>query len=162
MSLKEKLFFITLFVALMVVFAYLNQSGGSLTKKTINKCTNEVRFCSFGSARKLPNCDAYSCPSSNPMFLGQLNYFGDIGIRIVKVIEDSRCPVNDYIKCIWAGTVKIEAIVTGKNRVPTMLSLELNKPLIYEDRIIVLFKVSPDKETGESILSDYLFYIRMK
>ena len=38
---------------------------------------------------------------------------GDLKIKFVRVIEDSRCPKN--VNCIWAGNAKVELKVTGRD-----------------------------------------------
>lgn len=81
-------------------------------------------------------------------------------IRPVKVIEDSRCPMN--ARCIWAGTVKIEAIWVrpGDDRV---IDLELGKPIPLADGSLELTDVSPSRMAGEGRVlkpADYRFSFR--
>ncbi len=46
---------------------------------------------------------------------------GHLKIRFVKVLEDSRCPMN--AKCVWAGNAKVQLTVKGSKGTRT---IELN------------------------------------
>jgi hypothetical protein len=37
---------------------------------------------------------------------------GDVILRFLSVIEDSRCPTD--VNCVWAGNAKIEVLITDK------------------------------------------------
>ena len=85
-------------------------------------------------------------PNGNNVPLGRSAYIDGPIIRPVKVIEDSRCPMN--ARCIWAGTVKIEALWVrpGDDRT---IQLELGKPVPLADGNIELTDVSPSRMAGE-------------
>ena len=96
----------------------------------------------------------------NNVSLGQNAYIDGPVIRPMKIIEDSRCPIN--ARCIWAGTVKIEAIWVrpGPDRT---IQLELRKPVPLTDGTIELTDVSPSRMAGEGRElkpSDYRFNFR--
>lgn len=99
-------------------------------------------------------------PNGNNVPLGRSAYVDGPIIRPVKVIEDSRCPMN--ARCIWAGTVKIEAIWLrpGNDR---SIELELGKPVRLADGSIELTDVSPSRMAGEGRElkpADYRFSFR--
>ncbi len=79
--------------------------------------------------------------------IGQSAYVDGPVIRPIKIVEDSRCPAN--ARCIWAGTVKIEAlwVRADGNRV---LQLEMGKPVPIADGTIELTDVSPPRMAGEN------------
>lgn len=79
--------------------------------------------------------------------IGKNAYVDGPVIRPTKILEDSRCPAN--ARCIWAGTVKIEAmwVRSDGNRV---LQLELGKPQPLADGTIELTDVSPPRMAGEN------------
>lgn len=85
-------------------------------------------------------------PNGDNVPLGQSAYVDGPIIRPVKVVEDSRCPMN--ARCIWAGTVKIEAtwVRPGDDRT---IELELGKPMPLADGSIELIDVSPSRIAGE-------------
>jgi hypothetical protein len=96
----------------------------------------------------------------NNVPLGRSAYVDGPIIRPVKVIQDSRCPMN--ARCIWAGTVKIEAIWVrpGDDR---SIELELGKPVPLADGSIELTDVSPSRMAGERLElkpKDYRFSFR--
>ena len=96
----------------------------------------------------------------NNVPLGRSAYVDGPIIRPVKIIEDSRCPMN--ARCIWAGTVKIEAIWVrpGGDR---KIELELGKPVQLADGSIELTDVAPSRIAGEGRElkpADYRFSFR--
>jgi hypothetical protein len=99
-------------------------------------------------------------PDGTNVPLGRAAYVDGPIIRPVKVIEDSRCPMN--ARCIWAGTVKIEAIWVRPNGDRT-IELELGKPVPLADGSIELSDVSPSRMAGEGRElkpADYRFSFR--
>lgn len=92
--------------------------------------------------------------------LGRAAYVDGPIIRPVKVIEDSRCPVN--ARCIWAGTVKIEAIWVRTDQ-DRKIELELGKPMQLADGSLELTDVTPSRMAGEGRElkpADYRFSFR--
>ena len=99
-------------------------------------------------------------PDGNNVPLGHSAYVDGPIIRPVKVVEDSRCPMN--ARCIWAGTVKIEAIWVrpGDDR---RIELELGKAMPLADGSIELMDVAPPRMAGEGMElkpADYRFSFR--
>ncbi len=99
-------------------------------------------------------------PDGDNVPLGQSAYVDGPVIRPVKVVEDSRCPAN--ARCIWAGTVKIEAlwVRAGGDRT---IELELGKPVPIADGILELTAVTPLRWAGkdrEIQPKDYRFSFR--
>lgn len=43
--------------------------------------------------------------------LGQTARLGDVTVRPIAVIEDSRCPRD--VECVWAGRLRLQAAVSG-------------------------------------------------
>ncbi len=79
---------------------------------------------------------------------GKLTSFGDIGIKIVKVI-DSRCPTN--VTCIWAGNVVLnyEVYKNGKFLETKKLILGGGKD-VADDRL--LFKTELNQLKAHSVV----------
>ena len=77
--------------------------------------------------------------------LGQTARIGDLRITPIRVIEDSRCPMN--ARCIWAGRVRITARIGDGNHVMTR-QLELAKPLMIRGGELVLSDVAPSRYAG--------------
>ena len=80
-----------------------------------------------------------------PVGIGQTFRVDGLKITPIKVIEDSRCPMN--ARCIWAGTVRITARVREGHHVQTR-ELELGKPLMIRGRALALSDVAPPRVAG--------------
>jgi hypothetical protein len=85
-------------------------------------------------------------PHGNDVPLGRAAYVDGPIIRPVKVIEDSRCPMN--ARCIRAGTVKIDAIWEREDQ-NRKIELELGKPIQIADGSLELTSVTPSRVAGE-------------
>jgi hypothetical protein len=110
--------------------------------------------CVTTAGTEAPLADGNNVP------LGHSAYVDGPIIRPVKVIEDSRCPMN--ARCIWAGTVKIEAIWVRPSGDRT-IKLELGKPVPLADGSIELADVTPSRMAGEGRElkpADYRFRFR--
>jgi hypothetical protein len=72
--------------------------------------------------------------------LGQEVRLGDIRIRPLAVVEDSRCPLG--VTCVWAGRLRVRVAVSGAGE-PVM---ELNRPVaVPGGRRLTLVAVAPPK-----------------
>ena len=76
--------------------------------------------------------------------LNQTVRIGGPRVTPLKVLEDSRCPMN--ARCVWAGQVRLSArITTGKG---TMVrEIVANKPLAVADGMLTLVNVEPSRRT---------------
>ena len=86
---------------------------------------------------------------------GQTAYLDGQRIRPIKIIEDSRCPMN--ARCIWAGQVRI-LIAWVKSDGESEVELTLGKTVPLADGSLTLTSVTPSKIAGEGkalTLSDY-------
>ena len=91
---------------------------------------------------------AASVPTERPVRLGQTAYVNGPRVTPIRVIEDSRCPIN--ARCIRAGTVVIRARVSG-GRWSRTLDLTLGQPVSVADGSLVLAAVSPDRVAGKAL-----------
>ena len=89
--------------------------------------------------------------------LGQTAYVDGPKIRPIKIIEDSRCPMN--ARCIWAGRVRI-LVDWVKADGEQLVEMTLGEPASIADGAITLTAVNPSKMAGESkelVPGDYRF-----
>ena len=76
---------------------------------------------------------------------GQAAYVNGLNVRPIKIIEDSRCPINAV--CVWAGRVVVRSDVHGGSW-HKILDLELGKPQQIADGALTLVSVQPSKLAG--------------
>lgn len=90
-----------------------------------------------------------------PAALGQATYADGPVVTPLRVIEDSRCPMN--ARCVWAGRVVLRArIATGAGAVER--DLILGTPVPVADGTLALTSVMPDRRTDLTIgPRDYRF-----
>lgn len=94
-------------------------------------------------------------PPSGPARLGQTVYVDGPRVTPIKVIEDSRCPMN--ARCVWAGRVVLRVKVTGGAWQRT-IDLTMGEPVQVADGGLTLVSVTPDKRTDTAIKPrDYRF-----
>jgi hypothetical protein len=80
--------------------------------------------------------------------LGRTVYVNGPRVTPIRVIEDSRCPMN--ARCIRAGTVILRVRVAG-GRWSRTLDLTLGQPVPVADGSLLLSAVSPDRTAGETL-----------
>ena len=86
---------------------------------------------------------------------GQTAYVDGPKIRPIKLIEDSRCPMN--ARCVWAGRVRI-LVAWIKADGEQEVELTLGEPTQMADGTLTLTAVNPSKMAGEGqelALGDY-------
>ena len=77
--------------------------------------------------------------------LGQVAYTNGLRVRPLRVIEDSRCPINAV--CVWAGRLVVRSEVIGGNWRQSR-DLELGKPQQVADGTLTLTAAQPSKLAG--------------
>ena len=88
---------------------------------------------------------------------GQTAYVDGPKIRPIRLIEDSRCPMN--ARCVWAGRVRI-LVAWVRSDGEREVELTLGEPVSVADGQLTLTAVTPSKMAGEGRAlapSDYRF-----
>jgi hypothetical protein len=94
-------------------------------------------------------------PPSGPARLGQTVYVDGPRVTPLKVIEDSRCPMN--ARCVWAGRVVVRVKVQGGAWQRT-IDLTMGEAVQVADGGLTLTSVTPDRRTDTGIKpGDYRF-----
>lgn len=110
------------------------------------------------AALALAGCTATTAnpqPPSGPARLGQTVFVDGPRVTPIKVIEDSRCPMN--ARCVWAGRVVLRVKVEGGAWKRT-IDLTMGQPVQVADGGLTLVSVTPDKRTDVAIKArDYRF-----
>ncbi len=90
--------------------------------------------------------------------LGQTVDLGGPRVTVLRVIEDSRCPME--ARCVWAGQVRAEVrIELGSGT--TVRELVSNTPLAVADGSLELLGVMPPTSTQRKIAPrDYRFALK--
>lgn len=127
-------------------------------------CTMEAKICPDGSAvgRQGPRCEFAECPGDtsgqmrSTVETGLNTSVSTLGVTItpLEIVEDSRCPID--VQCIWAGTVKVRALLESGLGTATQL-FELNMPITTEAEIVTLISVAPEKMASDTDASAYRF-----
>jgi len=136
-------------------------------------CTTDAMQCPDGSwvGRTGPNCQ-FVCPAAATstgtasgsavvtVHIGQtVAAVPGITITPIKVIEDSRCPVD--VECIQAGTVRLEAQVVTEMGTSTQ-TFTTGAPITLGSATIVLADVAPVRHSKSTLApSDYVFVFQI-
>ena len=65
----------------------------------------------------------FRVPGTMVAHLNEEVRFGDISVKPLQILEDSRCPLD--VECVWAGRIRVRVSVSGVGA-PVM---ELNQPV---------------------------------
>lgn len=140
-----------------------NQNDGEVIA-----CTMDAMQCPDGSyvGRTGPKCE-FVCPTDTgtnypiefEVALNKTKTIGGITITPIKVLEDSRCPVN--VQCIQAGTVRLQTTLKSGMGEGTQI-FTLNQPITTEVHTIELISVMPVAHTDTNINSrKYVFTFKI-
>jgi len=77
--------------------------------------------------------------------LGQPTRVGRLVVTPMKLVEDSRCPMN--ARCVWAGRAVVTTRIDGTGWRETE-NLELGKPYLTHGTSVQLSSVEPTKMAG--------------
>lgn len=91
--------------------------------------------------------------------LGEASDFGPV-ITPVRVVEDSRCPMN--ARCVWAGRVVVETRITLRGGADVrVVPMTMGEAVQVADGTATLVAAWPDQVTGREISDDeYRFAYR--
>ncbi len=125
-------------------------------------CTMEAKLCPDGVTyvgRSGPKCEFAACPAPTTpvtphaqtetviLKIGERKQVLGIYITPVKILEDSRCPID--VQCIQAGTVRVQVLAeSGMGN--GQLTLKLNEKGTTETEEITLTNVSPAPVSTEA------------
>jgi len=70
----------------------------------------------------------FRVPGTVTARLGEEVAVGDVRVRPLAVLEDSRCPID--VECVWAGRIRVRVAVSGVGET----EMELHRPLAVPGR----------------------------
>ena len=73
---------------------------------------------------------------------GQVARVGQLSVRPLALLEDSRCPAS--VQCVWAGQIRIRAEITDAMGTGPR-EFTLGKPVVLEGGTVTLVAVDPPK-----------------
>lgn len=140
-----------------------NQNDGEVVA-----CTMDAMQCPDGTyvGRTGPKCE-FVCPKVTEgnsidefeIGLNKTKTFNGMSLTPVKVLEDSRCPIN--VQCIQAGVVRLQVNLENVEGKGTQV-FTLNQPIKTEAGIIELKSVMPTAHTDTNINSrNYVFTFKV-
>lgn len=77
--------------------------------------------------------------------LGEIAGVGGLRVRPLRVIEDSRCPIN--ARCVWAGRIVLLAEVRD-SRGHARHNFTLGEPITHSGRRVALVAAEPGRVAG--------------
>lgn len=83
--------------------------------------------------------------------VGERKQFNNLSIRMVRIKEDSRCPIN--VKCVWAGKVSAD-VELSRGEFVEIIETTLNigsSPYMFEGYLIKFVDIKPEKIVGQKI-----------
>ncbi|WP_308516627.1 hypothetical protein [Sphingomonas flavescens] len=109
----------------------------------------------LGACATVSNIPGSAWPAETPVPLGQAVRVGDLTATPIKVVEDSRCPMN--ARCVWAGRLVVQTRIDGKGWRETA-NLTLGQIHTTHGQMLALAGVRPEKTTDHRIEPrDYRF-----
>jgi len=117
----------------------------------------------FAAALALSACAATGAQTplqdEGNVALGQRAMVDGPIVQPVKILEDSRCPMN--ARCIWAGRVRVQMLWLRGNGEKQPFEATLGEPVQLADGQFTLESVRPEKRTDSTIKpEDYRFSFR--
>ena len=155
---KKDLIALTVLIAALVLVVY------ALSPRTPSlPATTEP----FPAANKSPIPEVVSNPPLEPfettITAKENKPASGLGVTIapIEVIEDSRCPVGENIRCIQAGTVRVRTKITKTNG-ERILVFTIGKPITSKTETIELVQVLPSARAEIPILAnEYRFVFKV-
>ena len=105
----------------------------------------------LGGCAAVPNAPdpaARPWPAETPVPLGQAVRVGGLIVTPIKVVEDSRCPMN--ARCVWAGRLIVQTRIEGGGWRETA-NLTLGETYATHNQMLALATVAPEKTTDHQI-----------
>jgi hypothetical protein len=102
-----------------------------------------------------PNVEGVPAAAGSAVPLRQPVRVGAVAVTPMKVVEDSRCPMN--ARCVWAGRLVVQTRIDGAGWRETV-PIALGETYGTHGTVIALVAASPDKRTDVELQpTDYRF-----
>lgn len=120
--------------------------------------------------------DSTEVKAESPKIVSKLDFgretvFGDISLKFVELLSDSRCPQN--VTCVWAGEVKVLIDIFKNGKKIEQKTLVFGATSKFQEELAAIYKVEgltifgydivPYPVYGEKIaLEDYCIQLELK
>lgn len=92
---------------------------------------------------------------------GEEIFNNELGIKLLKIVSDSRCPLG--VKCVWAGEVTAEIELKSGSFLGKVTLSNRGGEYMFENYLIKLTQVRPEKRQEMAILQDeYMAFFSIK
>ena len=95
-----------------------------------------------------PNVTSTPWPEGSAVKLKQSVSVGDVVVTPIRIVEDSRCPIN--ARCVWAGRLVVETRIAAGGWRDTA-NITLGETYGTHGHVIALSEASPDKEAQREL-----------
>ena len=102
---------------------------------------------SLSACASLPIVDSAPIRSDGMALIGQPTRVGRLVVTPLRVVEDSRCPMN--ARCVWAGRAVVATRLDGPGWRQTT-NMELGRPIVAHGIGVQLSSVQPEKMAGSA------------
>jgi hypothetical protein len=110
--------------------------------------TTRIAASSSSALPKKVTADSSSSKNRITVSLNQKVSTLNVSLAVLKVIEDSRCPVE--VRCLSAGVVRLKTELVGRQGKETV-TLSLGMPYFFSGTKITLTRVTPTTSTQRDI-----------
>jgi hypothetical protein len=120
-----------------------------MTKTLRTLAAPALLFASLTACAVIPDApspESVALPQGALVALGQAVQVGTVVATPMKVVEDSRCPIN--ARCVWAGRLVVTTRIDGAGWRDTA-DLTLGEPWSTHDVVIALTSGEPGRIAGE-------------
>ena len=157
-SIKKDLIALVVLVAVLALVAYVisSQMGAVSTKQETATTTP-----GNSAPETVPNIPTE--PSEITLTAKTNNPASGLGVTLapIEIVEDSRCPVDENIRCIQAGTVRVRTKVTNMNG-ERILIFTIGAPVTSKTETIELVEVLPAPRAEVPIVTnEYRFVFKI-
>lgn len=155
---KKDLTALVILVAILTLIAYaLSPRAPSVPAPT------ETNTTTNGNSTPITVPDTSAEPSEVTITAKVNKSASGLGVTIapIEVAEDSRCPVDENIRCIQAGTVRVRTKVTNVNG-ERILVFAIGTPVVSKTETIELTEVLPSARAEVPIvMNEYRFVFKI-
>ncbi|MBP6911626.1 MAG: hypothetical protein KBB88_00270 [Candidatus Pacebacteria bacterium] len=145
----KKIYSIFLVVAIAVLVYYVIHTPYAEAPNHINIPSEELKPETVAETNTGNDSDRVMAPQDIALAVGETKEALELSVRLNKVTNDSRCPVD--ANCFWAGAVETSITVTNHEESKTILYSSDSKPYEVFGYRLSIVSISPETKAGITI-----------